>query len=310
LGIMVNTLAEILRFSPPEEQWNWSRQVLESISSGVTVADVRLPDMPLVYMNLGFEQITGYTETDVLGKNCRFLQGAATDQPGVDVLRQAMKKGANVQTVLKNFRKDGTAFWNELYLSPIRDLEGRLTHYAGIQHDVTERVELQSKLEHMAMHDALTGLANRLLLMDRIEQAVFRARRSKRMVGVLFFDLDGFKMVNDTFGHDAGDVMLKTIAKRLQTSQRNSDTVARLGGDEFVVVLGEVNSEAQAAEIMQRLASELSKPMQLSGQQVLPSASFGLALYPRDGVTPDELLRASDSVMYTSKRDRKEMKLI
>jgi diguanylate cyclase (GGDEF)-like protein/PAS domain S-box-containing protein len=305
---MVKTLSEILRLSPPEEQWNWSQQVLESISSGVTVADFRLPDKPLVYMNLGFERITGFTESEVLGKNCRFLQGAETDQPGVDVLRQAMSKGADVQTVLKNFRKDGTAFWNELYLSPIRDLEGRLTHYAGIQHDVTERVELQSKLAYMAMHDTLTGLANRSLLMDRIEQAIFKARRSKRMIGVLFFDLDGFKMVNDTFGHDAGDVMLKTVAKRLQSNQRESDTVARLGGDEFVVVLGEVNSETHAAGIMQRLAIEISKPMQFSGQEILPSASMGLALYPKDGITPKDLLRTSDNCMYTSKRDRKEMK--
>jgi diguanylate cyclase (GGDEF)-like protein/PAS domain S-box-containing protein len=286
-----------------EELHRW-RRVFESTSNGITICDVNKPDLPLVYVNPAFEGMTGYTAEEVCGHSCRFLQGKDADQPGLTVIREAIRERRAARALLKNYRKDGTLFWNELYLSPIRDIEGNLTHFVGVQNDVTVQVESARRLEYLAHHDALTGLANRGLLLEQLQQSILRASRAGGNVAVLFFDLDNFKHVNDVYGHDAGDCLLQVVAERLRKGTRGSETVARLGGDEFVVVLEDFSAERQPADVMQRLMSKVREGIDLSGEKFHPSASVGMALFPCDGDTPESLVKIADFNMYIAKHQR------
>jgi len=285
--------------------WSGIRQVLESVANGITISDAKSDDLPLIYVNPAFEQMTGYSMAEIFGKNCRFLQGPDKNQLGLKPIRQALLEGRDARAVLKNFKKDGTPFWNELHLSPIRNSDGEITHYLGIQNDITVRVELDKKLAYMANHDMLTGLANRYLLMERTAQALARAKRSGQTVALLFLDLDNFKYVNDMFGHEAGDGLLRVMGHRLAASTREHETAARIGGDEFVVVLEDVGGDEETAAITRRLTDELQQPVMVAGQTFHPAASVGIAMYPQDGRTPAELLRAADMAMYVTKHLRK-----
>jgi diguanylate cyclase (GGDEF)-like protein/PAS domain S-box-containing protein len=270
--------------------WSSVRHIFESVANGISICDVSNPDMPLIYVNPAFEQLTGYVLKEIRGRNCRFLQAGETGQHGLGSLRQALRERRDVRTVLKNFKKDGTPFWNELHLSPIRDRAGDITLYVGIQNDVTERIELEARLAHNAQHDMLTGLANRGLLMDRLAQALSRAKRGGRLIAVLFLDLDNLKALNDANGHDAGDLFLKVVGLRLASAIRKYETASRLGGDEFVVVLEDIQDERDASQISHRIAAEVQQPIWISQGTFHPSISIGMAIYPQDGQTPGESL--------------------
>jgi diguanylate cyclase (GGDEF)-like protein/PAS domain S-box-containing protein len=291
-----NVVAELLGSG-----WSSMRHVFDSVMNGITLADMSSPEMPVIYVNPAFERMTGYLLDEVRGRNCRFLQADDRAQCGVKLIREGIKESRDVRALLKNYGKDGTPFWNELFLSPIHNRGGKLTHYVGIQNNVTVKVELEAKLAHMAKHDILTGLPNRGLLMDRISRALMRAERTQQNVAVLFFDLNKFKEVNDTFGHDAGDTLLKSVSYRLTSLLRMHDTAARLGGDEFVVVLEDLNGEEDATAIRARLNHAIREPIWISQGSLTASASIGMALYPRDGKTPEELLQAADMAMYLDK---------
>jgi len=280
----------------------FSRQVFESTTCGISISDARENDMPLVYVNPAFERMTGYAAAEVQGKNCRFLQRGDTDQPDLDKLREAMRARRDQRVLLKNYRKDGTMFWNELYLSPLFGANGELTHYVGIQNDVTERVETRERLIYLAYHDALTGLANRKFLIEQLKQMLLRARRSQAGVAVFFFDLNNFKDVNDVYGHDAGDSLLQVVAERLNAATRAGEIVSRLGGDEFVVVVEYAASDGEPAEVMRRLTTRIGEAVHLFPEPYYPSASAGMALFPADGDTADALLKVADQNMYADKQ--------
>lgn len=288
------------------EEFHRSRRIFDSVCNGITVCDARLPDLPLIYVNPAFEQMTGYSAAETNGRNCRFLQGSDIDQPGLTKVREAIHNQRDVRVLLKNFRKDRTPFWNELYLSPILDLEGNLTHFMGIQNDVTAQVESERELKFLAHHDSLTGLANRRVLLENLNRAILRASRRIENIAVLFFDIDNFKSVNDVFGHDAGDSILKIIAERLRAGTRANETVARLGGDEFVVVLEDFSADRQPVEVMQRLTSRINEAINLFDQPFHPSASVGMALFPLDGETPEALLKVADFNMYLNKHNARD----
>jgi diguanylate cyclase (GGDEF)-like protein/PAS domain S-box-containing protein len=279
------------------------RRIFDSVSNGISISDANLPDFPLTYVNPAFERMSGYTASEVCGRNCRFLQGTDTNQPAVAEIRQALREAKDARVVLRNYRKNGTLFWNELYLSTIRDHDGRITHFVGIQNDITAQIEAKDELQHLAHHDALTGLANRGLLMAQLDQALEHARRNQSTVAVLYFDLDRFKQVNDTFGHDAGDQLLLVVAARLRSVARGGETVARLGGDEFVVVLQDINATRQPANVMRRLSAKLQEPTNILGTDIYPGASVGMAVFPQDGETAEELLKTADFKMYLAKHD-------
>jgi len=281
---------------------NLMRRVFESVVTGVTISDATAPDMPLIYVNPAFERMTGYTRQEVLGRNCRFLQRGETPASELKTLRRAIQEQTDVRAVLKNYTKQGVPFWNDLCLSPVFNDAGGLTHYVGIQNDITTRVELQRQLEHMALHDNLTRLSNRSVVMDRLQESMKRAWRLGRMTALLFLDIDDFKAVNKRFGHDAGDQLLKTIGARLKMAVRESDCTARMGGDEFLLVASDLIEESEAEVIRLRLKARIEEPVILCGQRIVPRVSVGVSVYPRDGSSAQLMLKAADVSMYTEKQ--------
>ena len=204
--------------------------------------------------------------------------------------------------MLRNYRKDGELFWNELSIAPVRDESGHVTtHFVSIINDVTERITYEQQLEYHATHDTLTGLVNRNLLNDRIDQAILQAKHSERLVGVMLLDLDRFKLINDGFGHIPADNLLKAVATRLAHCVRDTDTVARLGGDEFVVVLGGIDDADSVASVAAKIMRNLTLPLSIEGKEVFVTASVGIAMYPRDGDHGENLLRNADVAMYRVK---------
>ena len=274
-------------------------------TGGVTIVDMTMDDHPLVYVNAAFERATGYTAAEVLGRNCRFLQGGSTDPDAVNHIRDAIAAGREHVAVIRNFRKDGSPWWNELRLSPVRGSTGLLTHYFGFQSDVTERVEAEQRLEHLAFHDKLTGLPNRALLMQELDRAVAQATTGGQRLTLLFIDLDGFKSINDRLGHAAGDLALTATALRLRLSLREGDLLGRYGGDEFIAVLVDVPAD-HAHGIAQRAADAVldsfRSPLDLLDEPVRIGVSIGVALFPEHGSDTEELLRAADQAMYSAKQ--------
>ena len=289
----------------------WPRvleRAVESTRTGVLITDPNRPDNPIVYANPAFERITGYSAEEVLGRNCRFLQRHDRDQPALEEVRSAIREGRDCRVIVRNYRKEGALFWPELSISPVRDDQGRITHFVGIQDDVTERKLVEERLARQAVHDPLTDLPNRVLFMDHLRDAYSRVQRGEdATIAVLVLDLDDFGGVNDTVGYQAGDRVLASVAKRLEESLRDQDTAARLGGDEFMVLLDGIGSVEDAAETAERILEALREPFVLGETKRSLTASIGVALTnPASGdVQPQDLLRFAKLSMYQSKRNGK-----
>ena len=277
-----------------------NQRAVEASSNGVLIVDAQRADMPIIYANRAFETLTGYTQAEILGQNCRFLQGKESDQAGLRSLRLSLQSHQDGHALLRNYRKDGTAFWVDLHTAPVRDEQGTVTHYVGFQTDCTERIRYQDELLHQAGHDSLTGLANRSLLQDRIEQALIRTR-SGEQTAIVFIDLDRFKLINDSMGHAAGDLLLKECALRISAKVSQSDTVARMGGDEFVLLLHQVAGPLAVQQQTDTILTALNAPFYINGDTIAISASAGIALHPAHGDTTSALLRNADIAMYDAK---------
>lgn len=276
-------------------------RAIEASVNAILITKSDEPDNPIVYVNPAFERITGYSRQEVIGRNPRFLHINDDNQTGMEVIRAAIKDQREGKAVLRNYRKNGVAFWNELSIAPVRNDKGEVTHYIGVQNDITETINYQEALEHQATHDPLTGLPNRTLLQDRIFQAIVHAERFSHHVAVVFIDLDNFKLINDSLGHTAGDTLLKAVAKRLLTTFRSVDTVARLGGDEFVLVLYDQSDEELISHETERINEALSEPFNIDGHEIFVSYSAGFSLYPQDGINAEKLLMNADVAMYRAK---------
>jgi len=275
-------------------------RAIEANSYGVAIVDALAPDMPCVYANRALARMSGYTVGELLGQNLRLLHGSEREQPGLQSLRRALREGREGFALLRNWHKDGMAYWVELMVSPVRDTQDRITHWVGSQADVSERVATEQALAHRATHDELTGLPNRHLFRDRLAQALRESRRFGLDLVVLFMDLDNFKLVNDSLGHAAGDELLRTVARRLQGCLRQTDTVARFGGDEFVVLLiGD--AESDVLRVIDRIAEALRRPMELAGSMHYVTASIGYARCPQHGEEAGVLLQRADMAMYQAK---------
>jgi diguanylate cyclase (GGDEF)-like protein/PAS domain S-box-containing protein len=396
---------------------------------GVTISDAVATDMPLICVNKAFEKISGYSATEVAGKNCRMLQGDRKLQEGLQNVRMGIASASNTVSMIQNFRKDGSLFLNELSIFPVRNELGQVLYFVGVQRDLTteqiakeslfdirarERIGLRfanvgvfelntatgniesqdyahellgldssteltvdlllahiapedrdrfdeslksclggisgidleyrvvwpdgsikwlhtkghvfeqcdtnglrlvcmsqdvtqrrivdRHIRYVAEHDALTGLPNRAVMRDRCEQVLAVARRNQTCVGLLFIDLDDFKEVNDTHGHQVGDELLKQVANRLRSAVRESDTVCRQSGDEFVVILHDLPNNTAVEHCVKKICDALTEPYEIGEVSLLNTASIGIACSPADGLSTDELVRHADMAMYAAKR--------
>jgi diguanylate cyclase (GGDEF)-like protein/PAS domain S-box-containing protein len=429
LQAIANIIASAANRKHQTSQVNLLHRSIDAMSQGIVITNAKLPHNPIIYVNRGFEDITGYSKAEIIGKNCNFLQGRETKQPALEELRAAILKGQIHRTVLKNYRKNGDLFWNDLQIFPVRDHQGYLTHFIGIQTDITEqratedelytaedqfrqtfnlapigmaitdlqgryrevnqawcrilgyelptllqmnslevtypedreedrllnlqlssgaikqfqrekrflakdgrviyvliqavlvhssegkplhvirqmvdisdRKTMEAKLVHDALYDNLTNLPNRSLLNERLQQAIRHHQRYPSYnFAVLFLDLDHFKWVNDSLGHQVGDLLLQAFAERVQECLRETDTLARLGGDEFVVLLDEIHRESYALQISERIHEVLQHPFALAGKEVFMEVSIGILQGVMDYKNPDEILRDADVAMYQAK---------
>ncbi len=276
-------------------------QAIESSVNAVVIAAYAADSAAIVYVNPAFERITGFAAAEVLGRDCLFLHGADGDQPGLHNLRLVLREQRDGSGVVRNYRKDGTQFWNEIHLSPVRDSEDVVTHYVGILNDVTDAKRYQEELERKANFDDLTGLANRNFVRDMLAKGIAYAKRHDKTMTVMFVDVDHFKLINDSLGHAAGDELLRQVAARLRACVRGSDITGRQSGDEFVLLLNDEGEDAAIAEMARRVLAAVMQPYEMQGNELFLSCSIGYAVFPRDGDSSEILLRNADAAMYRAK---------
>ncbi len=313
-------------------------RLLESVvvhaNDAVLITEAEPVDLPgprVVYCNAAFTRTTGYTEADVLGKTPRILQNGQTNRESLDRLRTALKKWSPIEVELLNSRKDGSEFWVELSIVPVANERGWYTHWVSVQRDVSERKQAEDiadrarvahaenlvleakllerqrneeKLAYAAFHDDLTKLHNRAYVMDRLHDVFRRLRAGQPLeAAVLYLDMDRFKLVNDSLGHRAGDLLLMEMARRLESCLRAGDTLARFGGDEFVILVEGKEHESAAVRLAERIIDRLQTPFKLGEQTIFTSSSIGIVKVTEDYDSPEDLLRDADVAMYAAKAE-------
>lgn len=284
-----------------------SRENLRKLSQAVEQSPlptfITNPEAHIEYVNGAFSIVTGYPVSDAIGKNPNFLSAGDTPKAVYDDLWSTISAGHNWRGEWQNKRKSGEIFWVRVVVSPVVDKRGTITHYVCILEDISLQKTQEARIKYQANYDALTGLANRFLVIERLNAAIAEARSNARNVAILFIDLDNFKSVNDTLGHETGDNLLKLAAARLQGVVRETDTVGRLGGDEFIVILGQTESAEEAIPTATHILMTFRNPFQFNQREIILTASIGISICPTDGLQHTELLRKADIAMYAAKRE-------
>lgn len=294
-------------------------QAIDQTHDGITIADARQNGLPLIYVNAGFERLTGYTSEDLLGKSLRFLQGTDTDQPEITLLRETLQKEKSCLVTLRNYRRDGSMFWNELSLSSVHDETGALTHFIGIQKDVTARIKLDQNLHQsnrdlnalnqqlytLARTDPLVGISNRRHFDEQLASMLQTAQRTHSQLSVVVVNLDQFKRFNDRYGRTAGDTCLRMVGERIAKSfARGADCVARYEGDEFAIVsMGDSTEGLQ--QHLRRLRDQvraLNIPHHDSPDGVVTICAGCITGIPRRDTSAQDLLAQADAALQTAKK--------
>lgn len=304
-------LAEDLAYALRAQRATWREQqtaealrlrerAVEASHSGIAIIGNQPPEYPIRYVNPALAELTGRRVDALVGQSAWLLLHPDNVQER-EKITSMLQKGRAGELLIRNQRPDGSEYWTEVSVSPVAGDGESLQHFVWAFNDVTEYRHYETQLEHQANYDALSGLPNRNLLLDRLEQAIGYGRRNGRNVVVLFIDLDDFKLINDSLGHRQGDRTLIAIAERLRGVVSAGETLARYGGDEFVIVLPDLDDSAQATEMASRVVNAVSQPLSLGDHTFQLSCSIGISVFPKDGEDPDDLMRSADTAMFKAK---------
>ena len=298
-GGFVRIYTDITARKRTEERLLLAEKVFDNSPEAIMITD---RDNRIVSTNAAFTEITGFTADEVIGEDPRILASGRHDTFFYRAMWQALARSGHWSGEIWDRKKSGDIYPKWMTINAVTDqISGELTHYVAMFNDITERKAAEERIHFLAHHDALTELPNRLSLEIRTEQALLDARRHRWRVGVLFIDLDRFKVINDTLGHHVGDLLLVEVARRFKAAVRESDMVARLGGDEFVIVLPDLDSADAAAHVALKIISSLLHPISIDGNDLHTSPSIGISIYPDDGISVETIMKNADTAMYHAK---------
>jgi diguanylate cyclase (GGDEF)-like protein/PAS domain S-box-containing protein len=299
---VAGVMADITERKRAEVRMALLERAMQSSMNGVIIVDAKADDLPILYVNPAFERMTGYGAAEVIGRNCRFLQSEDPDQPELDQIRHCVRSNADCDVVLRNYRKDGSLFWNHLFIAPVRDDHGEVSHFVGIQNDVTERRRAEAELSFTASHDAVTGLPRFLSL--ELDLAAMLDDPAA-LVWLYYISLDRFRAVNESMGHIMGDDVLQRVAQRLLDVVGDAGQVAHFAGDEFVAIAAGLDGAAALA-LAERLRATVAEPIEGDDYRVLLTASIGVSRSPAHGQRAQDLLRHAEAAMERAKRQGRD----
>ena len=297
--VLFNSSRDISARRRAEEALRISASVFENTQEAISITDA---ENNIVEVNPSFVRITGYGREELLGKNPKILSSGRHDKAFYDAMWSELRQHKAWHGEIWNRRKSGEVYAEMLSINAICNNEDQVVRYVAVFSDITNIKKYEDELSRIAHFDALTKIPNRVLLADRMKQAIAQTSREKKMLAVCYLDLDGFKTVNDTIGHEAGDEVLVEVAKRIGDTIRGGDTVARLGGDEFVVLLLGLEKGEECVSTLDRLLKAIVQPIVIGAKTNTVSASIGVSIYPQDNENPDTLLRHADQAMYIAKQ--------
>ncbi len=290
--------AMVIERTTNEAHLQLAASVFQHAREGIMITDA---NGTIIEVNDTFTHITGYSRTDILGQNPRILQSGRQDSDFYTQMWAALSERGHWSGEVWNRRKNGEIYAETLTISAVRDVTGIAKNYVALFTDITDTKEQQRKLEHFAHFDGLTGLPNRVLLADRLKQAMLHSQRRNQTLAVVYLDLDGFKAVNDLHSHSVGDALLVALAQRMKGALRDGDTLARIGGDEFVAVLVDLEQPQDCEAVLERLLQAAADPVTVDGHVLKVSASIGVTQFPQDAADADQLMRHADQAMYIAK---------
>jgi diguanylate cyclase (GGDEF)-like protein/PAS domain S-box-containing protein len=296
---IVRDVSERLRF---ESELRVAANAMEHMAEGVVITDAK---RRVVSANLAFTRVSGYALEELVGRRFKQAGLRAEDVRRLRAIWRKVRRDGYWEGELTQRRKSGELYPTLLSVSAVKDPSGAITHYVAVLNDISEYKEYERQLQRLAHHDALTQLLNRAAFEERGAAVLAKARQHADTVALLYIDLDNFKSINDTYGHAAGDVLLRALTERLSEHVRHSDLIARVGGDEFVALLANVESEDAAARVARSLLQSLTLPITVQGYQLVMSASIGLSVFPRGGSEIATLLKTADAAMYQAKKNGK-----
>lgn len=299
---LIGTLKDVTELQQMRNRLRLASQVFENTSDGILVTDI---NGIIQFVNPAFVKSTGYSMDEIIGNTPAILKSGKHDDAFYREIWNSLHTVGMWKGQIDNKRKNGEIYSEWVVIDVVRNELGKVTMYCGIFRDISERLRYEEKIRFQAYHDGLTGLPNRILFYEKMNQYIAVAKRYNHMMAVMYVDLDGFKHVNDTLGHDKGDLLLKAVALRLKECIRESDMVARMGGDEFTLILPEVAKIQDVEVVTEKIRKQLNQTFELLGCSVKISSSIGISVYPTDGEDVDSLIKKADNAMYQAKASGK-----